>query len=167
MRFADENVKQQAANGLRLGLGAGAFLIAGGILSIAVPRLMPSTSSELVRWSDWTAWVEAALASVLLASSAGVWVNLVSALALFGILKSLLMLLVGEEPYHHHAIPRFESFEAALFCFATVLLTFRFFKEVRPSLLDRIALTLYVLSADCYFHWPSSTVINPWAHGRT
>jgi hypothetical protein len=157
----DRSRKEQAKNGLRLGLGMGAFLIALMLLGSGLTRVVSSDSPQHVVWSDWMGWGEIGLACVLLLVTAQVWLLLVGGVALFGIGKSIFLLVYGEIPHTYRPVSRLEGAEAAFFCLTTLLLLFRFM-DTRPNTLDRVALTFYVLAVAWSGHRTAFTLVDPW-----
>jgi hypothetical protein len=115
-------------------------------------------------WSDWVAWIEIGIAVVLLFLTAQVWLLLVGAFAFRGFVYGVMLLIAGKEIFApFRPIPRVEAAAGAFFALTTLLLLSRFI-ETRPSILDRIALTFYVLAAAFAFfgHRAASTLIDPW-----
>ncbi len=154
--------KEQVGNGLRLGIGAGAFLIAMMLLGSGLARVASSASPYQLPWSDWVGWSEIGLGCVLLLFTAQVWLLLVGGYALFGLGKSILALALGKVPYTHQAVPRLEAVGGAFFALATLLLLLRFV-NTRPSLMDRVALTFYVLAIAWSGHGAAPfKMIDPW-----
>jgi hypothetical protein len=150
---------EQVEIGLRLGISAGAFLVAAMLLGNGLPRVVSSGPPYHLIWSDWVSWIEVSLACLLLYATAGIWVLLVGGIAFFGVGKSILMLVTGSEPYHGQHVPRLEAAEGLFFCLATLLLIFRFW-ETRPSILDRVTLTFYVFVIAWYGQSSVSTSVD-------
>src|SRR5262245_19841120 len=70
--------KEQVRNGLRLGVGIVAFLIAAGLLGNGLRRMVSSVSTLHLVWSDWVAWLQICIALVVLFLTAQVWLILVA-----------------------------------------------------------------------------------------
>jgi hypothetical protein len=154
------SVKEQARSGLRLGIGAGAFLIAMMLLGSGLTRVVSLVPPHHLVWSDWLGWVEISLACVMLLATAQVWFWLVGGYALFGLGKSILVLVSGKVPYTYRTVPRLEAGEAALFTMATLLLLFRFV-DTGPNIMDRVSLTFYVLAIAWSGHSAATTSVDP------
>jgi hypothetical protein len=135
--------REQVSNGLRLGIGAGAFLIAMMLLASGLRRVMAAPPNHL---ADWVAWGEICIALVLLFLTAQVWLLLVAYGAFFGFLYEALVFISGKElsaPYR--PIPRLGTLAVAFFALTTFLMLVRF-NDHLASILDRVALTFYVLA---------------------
>jgi hypothetical protein len=156
--------KEQVGNGLRLGIGAGAFLIAVMLLGSGLKRVVSSVPPQHLVWSDWVAWVQICIALVLLFVTAQVWLMVVGGYAFFGLAKVLLVLISGKD-FHapYRPIPRLEALAVAFFALTTLVLLFRFV-DTRPSILDRVALTFYVLAIAVGLSGDraASTLIDSW-----
>lgn len=142
-----ETVGKQVKSGLRLGAGAGLFLIGGMLLSAGMSRVVWSaTPPHYVVWPEPIGWTELALAAAALLSSAGVWWQLFAGYMLIGSLKSVIVLATGRDLFAPYGpFPRPEAAAFAIFGVATILLMWRFNKN-RPTILDRMALTAYLFS---------------------
>jgi hypothetical protein len=142
-----ETVGKQLKSGLRLGIGAGLFLIGGMLLSAGMSRVVWSaTPPHNVVWPEPLGWAELALAAVALLSSAGEWWQLFAGYMLIGSLKSVVVLATGRDLFAPYGpFPRPEAAAFAVFGVATILLMWRF-KENPPTILDRLALTAYVFA---------------------
>jgi hypothetical protein len=145
MDHMKQTVGKQVKSGLRLGVGAGLFLIGGMLLSAGMGRIVWSaTSPHYVVWSDPVGWTELALSAAALIASAGVWWQVFAGYMLIGSLKSVIVLITGRDLFAPYGpFPRSEAAAFAAFGVATILLMWRFTKN-RPTILDRIALTAYV-----------------------
>lgn|SRR5258707_10599248 len=171
MRFIDDFVfaedvrpgrsrQEQVDNGFRLGIGAGAFLIALMLMGSGLTRVVSSVPPHRMVWSDWVGWAEIGLACVLLLYTAQVWLLVVGGYALFGVVKGVLVLVTGKVLYTYQRVPRLEAAEATIFALATLLLLFRFY-DTRPNILDRVALTFYVFAVAWSGHSAASTLVDP------
>jgi hypothetical protein len=156
--------KEQVSNGLRLGIGAGAFLIAVMLLGKGLTGVVSPVPPHHLVGSDWGACVEICIALVLLFVTAQVWLLLVGAFAFRGFVYEVLLLISGKELYApFRPISRVEAAAGACLALTTLVPLFRFF-DTRPSILDRIALTFYVLAAAFALtgHRAAPTLIDPW-----
>lgn len=144
----------QAKSGLRLGVGLGSFLIGLMFLGTGMERVAwPALPPHYVVWSDPIGWVELILATAMLLASAGVWWQLLAGCMLFAFFKSVIVLITGRNLFRPYGpIPRLVSVELIVFCLAALLLMWRFAKG-RITILDRIALTVFLLS----FGWSANT----------
>ena len=149
------SVKEQVNSGLRLGVGAGLFLIGGMLLSAGMGRIVWSaTPPHYVVWSDPIGWTELALSAAALIASAGVWWHVFAGYMLIRGLQSVVVLITGRDLFAPYGpFPRSEAAALAAFGVATILLMWRFTKN-RPTILDRIALTSYVFC----FAWRADRV---------
>ncbi len=139
------SVRSQAKSGLRLGVGAGLFLVGWMLLSAGMGRVAWSAPPQhYLVWSDWVGWTELALAAAALLSSAGIWWQVLAGYMVIGSVKSAIVVITGRDlfaPYQPFA--RSEAAALGFFGVATILLTWRFTKSP-PAVLDRIALTAYL-----------------------
>lgn len=143
----NQTVKEQAKSGLRLGVGAGLFLIGGMLLSAGMSRVVWSaTPPHYIVWPEPLGWAELALAAALLLSSAGVWWQVFAGYMLIGSLKSVIVFITGTDLFAPYGpFPRPEAAAFAAFGVATILLMWRFTKN-RLTILDRMALTACLFS---------------------
>lgn len=140
-------IKKQVKNGLRLGIGAGAFLIGAMFWGAGMERVVWSAipPHHLV-WLELAGWTELAVATALLLASATVWWQLIAGCMVLGFFKSIIVLITGTNIFPpHEAIPHVEALKLISFCMASVVLMWRFAKG-RMTILDRIALTMFVFS---------------------
>lgn len=154
---------QQIRSGLRLGTGAGAFLIAIMFLRSGLERLVwPATSPQKLVWSDAKGWMELGVACVLLLLTADIWLLLLAGYALFGLGKSVLVLVIGHNIYAPYAaLPRLEAAWIAFFALATLVLLIRFAGS-RPTIFDRFVLTFYVFALAWHGNMKNSSLPDPW-----
>jgi hypothetical protein len=139
--------RKQVKNGLRIGLGAGAFLVGAMFLGSGAERVVWSAvPPHHVVWREPVGWAELAAGTALLLASAQVWWQLLAGCMLFGFGHSIIALITGTNVFSpYEPIPHLAAFELIVFCFASLLLMLRFAKGTM-SVLDRIALTLFVFS---------------------
>jgi len=107
MDHRNRTVGKQVKSGLRLGVGAGLFLIGGILLSAGMGRVVwAATPPHYVVWQEPMGWTELALAAALL-SSAGVWWQLFAGYMLIGSLKSVVVLVTERDLFAPHgSFPR-------------------------------------------------------------
>jgi len=139
-------VKEQIQSGLRLGAGLGVFLIGGLLLSHVRTRLEVLSSYHQTGWSDWTVWLEVILSVGLLFSTAHVWYQWLAGCLVFGILKGLIALVTGRDIFPLSQVPatQLASLTVVAYCIVTLLLIARFMDR-KPTMVDRIAITLFLL----------------------
>lgn len=165
MRFIDSylsgnagtngTAKEQAKSGLRLGISLGLFLIAGMLLSSGMERVVWSASPpHYVVWPEPTGWLELALATAILLSTAGVWWMLLGGCMVLGSVKCVIVLLTGRNVFApYDPFPRLEAVELLVFAVASVALMFRLWKKPL-TIIDRVAITVYLYS----FMWHADRV---------
>ncbi|MGA2630822.1 MAG: hypothetical protein ABSG54_11485 [Terriglobia bacterium] len=151
----EKTTKQQIVSGLRVGGCLGAFLIGGMLMGNGLGRIVGEGSRQVV-WADWIGWAELVLAAVILLLTARVWLMLLGGYLLFGSLKSLILFATGSFPSHGFST-RVEPLALVFYCVATLMLMFRF-AEKPPTVLDRVALTVYLFclwpaAANSAFSW--------------
>ena len=139
--------KQQVVSGLRIGGSLGAFLVAGMLMGNGLGRILGQESHVVS--ADWVAWVQLVVAAAILLLTARIWLILLAGYLLFGALKSLVFFVIGSFPSHGFS-NRIEVLVVLLYCVATILLMLRF-AETPPTVLDRIALTIYLFCL-----WPAA-----------
>lgn len=146
----EKATKRQILSGLRIGGSLGAFLIGGMLMGDGLGRILGAAGSHEVVWTDWIGWVELVLAAAILLLTAPTWLMLLAGYLLFGALKSLVLVGTGGFPSHGFST-RVEPLALVLYCVATLMLLFRF-AENPPTVLDRVALTVYLFCL-----WPAAT----------
>jgi hypothetical protein len=146
----DKAIKRQISSGLRIGASLGSFLIAGILMGNGLGRILGSAGSHQIAWADWIGWAELVLAAVILLLTARIWLILLGGYLLFAALKSFVVFATGSFPSHGFST-RVEPLALAFYCLATLMLMFRF-AENPPSVLDRVALTVYLFCL-----WPAAT----------
>jgi hypothetical protein len=139
-----ETVKQQVKNGLRIGGGIGALMIALFPLCDGFRRLWLTSMPYHFSFSA-VGCLELFMAAAILLATAHLWLPYFGGCMVVAVLQGVLMLLSGRGLYTHGALPRLESAEFLLFCIVTIVLILRPLMN-RPTILDRIALTLYMFS---------------------
>ena len=138
-------VKKQIKSGVHLGIGAGSFLIAAMLLGAGMRRIVWSTPApHHIVWREPIGWAELLAAALILVLTADVWWQLLAGFMLFGCFKGAVIFITGRDLFAPHApFPRLDSAVLTLFAVATLALLFRF-ADTRPTIVDRIALTLFV-----------------------
>lgn len=137
MTLSGRSFKAQAKNGLRLGLGLGLFLIAAMLLGSGLDRMGAGRSLPGL---DWIGWLEIIVALSLMIATAHIWLLLLAGFAIFAFGKAVAILVTGHGPF-----TRWESALIAAFALTSLALLVRFAVE-RPNILDRCALTFYLLT---------------------
>ena len=139
-------VADQVKSGLRLSLGVASFMTGFIMLAWGLNRVVWSASPpSFLIWPDPMGWAALVVAAAMLLLSAGVWWRILGGYILLGSLKSVLVLITGRNIYSpYDSFPRIQAAELAAFCVATLVLMFRF-GENPPTILDRIALTTYLI----------------------
>ena len=153
----DSKIRKQIRSGFRLGAGAGGFLIGLWLIGSGLDRILGSAASHQIAWTDWTGWTELVLAAAILLPTAQVWLMLLGGYMIFGVIKGLVIFATGNFPSHGFST-RMEPLELALYGLATLLLMFRF-AESPPTVLDRVALTLYLF---CFLRPAASSALSWW-----
>jgi hypothetical protein len=146
-RHETRTAKEQAKSGLRLGLGFASLFVGGGLLGAGLSSTVWAARSahQIVRL-DPIGWLEVIVGTAILIPSAGVWWQLLVGYMLFAAAKSLLLLVTGADPYPPHgAISRLTSTALLCYCIASIALMVRFVKHA-PSVIDRVALTLFLVA---------------------
>lgn len=138
-------VKEQIKSGVHLGIGFGSFLIAAMFLGAGMSRVVWSTPvPHHIVWREPIGWAELLAAALILVFTADVWWQLLAGYMFFGCFKGVMFFITGRNlSAPHGPFPRLESAELTMFAAATLALLIRF-AEVRPTIVDRIGLTLYV-----------------------
>ena len=138
-------VKEQIKSGAHVGLGAGSLLIAGMLLSMGMRRVVWSTAAPRhVVWSEPIGWAELLAGAIILLLTADVWWRFLAGIMFFGCLKGVVIFATGRNLYApHQPLPRLESAGLTVFAAAAVAMLIRF-ADGRPTIVDRIALTLSV-----------------------
>jgi hypothetical protein len=97
-----------------------------------------------VVWTDPMGWTELALGTAALLSSAGIGWQLFAGYMLVGSIKSSIGLITGTDLLAPNGpFPRPEAAALGFFGAASILLMWRFTKNP-PTIVDRVALTLYL-----------------------
>lgn len=133
-----QSVKEQVKSGLRLGGGVAVFLVAMAPLVDGLRRVVWEAPPHQLVWSP-IGCVEFVLAASLLVSTAPVWMYLIAGCMLIGSIKGVLVFVAGAP------ISRLEA-AGLVFVFLVTLILIGSIAVRGTTLLDRIALTLYVFS---------------------
>ena len=147
-------VKEQIKSGVRRGIGFGSFLIAAMLLGLGMSRVVWSVGAQRhIVWWEPIGWAELLAAALLLVLTANVWWQLLAGFMLFGCFKGVVIFITGRDLFAPHGpFPRLDSAVLTLFALATLTLLLRF-ANTRPTIADRIALTLFVFC----FVWSTAT----------
>ncbi len=145
--------RKQIRSGLRLGVGAGGFLIAAILIGNGGDRIIASTASHQIAW---VGWAELVLAAVILLLTAHVWFLLLGGYMLFGAIKGLFLFATGSFPSHGFST-RLEPLGIAVYGVATLALLYRF-AQSPPTVLDRVALTVFLFCFVIPWTGPSSAL---------
>ena len=138
--------RSQLKTGLRVGLSAGLFLIAGILISDGMDRVVWSAVNPgQIHWSDSAGWAELLAASLILAMTADVWWQLVCGYMVFGFVKSVIAVVAGSNAFGYQGVPRAQAAFLAIFSLATILLLLRLAKD-KVTIVDRVALTVFVFA---------------------
>jgi hypothetical protein len=141
-------IKSQIKNGLRIGGGMGAFLIAAMLAGVALDGLRSQASGHLRLWPDGAiAGGLLALAAVILALTARVWIIYIAGCLLIAIPKIVTVIVSGKDFYSPHSpFSRLEAAELLVFFIASLFLIYRISVNHVPTVFDRFAFTLYLAS---------------------
>jgi hypothetical protein len=145
-------VKEQVKTGLRLAGGIVLFVLSALLLAHGLDAVWSAVpSGHLVR-EAWIGWSELLVAAVLIPFTVHLWLQFFAGCIGFAFLKSVVVIFAGKDWYSPHApFSRLEAAEMAIFFGATFALLIRFAKE-RPTLLDRIAITIYLFFFFSYWN---------------
>lgn len=139
--------ERQIKNGLRLGGGIGAFLIAAVLIGIAIDRLTDAAPGQLKLWPDVAiATGLIALAAVILIITARIWILYIAGCLLFAIPKFLIVAVSGRSLYSHESFSSLQAAELALFSVVSIFLIYRVTAIHRPGIADRLAFTFFLLA---------------------
>lgn len=147
-------VKEQINSGVHLGVGFGSFLIAAMLLGLGMTRVVWSAAAQrhIVSWEP-IGWAELLAAALILLLTADVWWQLLAGYMFIGCFKGVVMFITGRDMFPPHGpFRRLDSAVLTMFAAATVALLLRF-ADARPTIVDRIALTLFVFC----FVWSTAT----------
>lgn len=135
----EKTTKQQIRSGLRLGAGAGGFLIAAILIGNGGDRIIASAGSHQI---PWFGLAELVIAAAILLLTAQVWLLLLGGYMLFGAIKGFFLFATGSFPSHGFST-RLEPLGIAVYGVATLALLYRF-SQSPPTVLDRVALTVFL-----------------------
>lgn len=147
----DSKTRKQIRSGLRLGAGAGGFLIAAILIGNGGDRIIASTASH-----QWVGWAELMFAAAILLASAQVWYMFLAGYMVFGVIKGLFFFATGNFPSHGFST-RLEPLGIAVYGVATLALLYRF-AQSPPTVLDRAALTVFLFCFVIPWIGPSSAL---------
>lgn len=149
----DSNTRKQIRSGLRLGAGAGGFLIAAILIGNGGDRIIASTASHQIAW---VGWAELVFAAAILLATAQVWYMLLAGYMVFGVIKGVFLFATGNFPSHGFST-RLEPLGIAVYGVATLALLYRF-AQSPPTVLDRVALTVFLFCFVVPWIGPSSAL---------
>jgi hypothetical protein len=131
------SVKEQVKSGLRLGGSFAVFFLAMAPLVDGLRRVVWAAPPHRLLWAQPIGCVELIVAAALLFYTARVWMQWIAGCMLIGSIKGIVVFIAGAP------ISRLESAEVVVIFLATLAPMVAI--GVRgPTLLDRVALTLYV-----------------------
>lgn len=133
-----QSVKEQVKSGLRLGGGVAVFFLAMAPLVDGLRRVVWAAPQHQLVWSP-IGCLELVVAAALLVPTARVWMYLIAGCMLIGSIKGVLVFMAGAP------IPRLET-AGLVFVFLLTLILMGSIALRGTTLLDRVALTLYVFS---------------------
>jgi hypothetical protein len=141
----DQTTKEQVKSGIRLGIGFASFLIAAMLLGAGMSRVIWSAvAPDHIVWREPIGWAELLAAAVILFFTSDVWWQLLAGYMFVGCFKGILVFMMGKDLFFPHAaFPRIQSAGLTVFAAVTIALLLRF-ADARPTIIDRIALTLFV-----------------------
>jgi len=149
----EKTTKRQIRSGLRLGVGAGGFLIAAILIGNGGDRIIASAGSHQI---PWLGWAELVIAAAILLLTAQVWFLVLGGYMLFGAIKGLFLFATGSFPSHGFST-RLEPLGIAVYGVATLALLYRF-SQNPPTVLDRVALTVFLFCFVIPWMGPSSAL---------
>jgi hypothetical protein len=157
------STKKQIKSGLRLGLGVGAFWIAAMLVGVGADVLQSTAPGRLPLWPDGAvAGALIALAAVILILTARVWVIYLAGCLLFAVPKLVIVIASGRDFYSPRGpFSRLEAAELGLFVLASLFLMYRIFANRIPTVVDRLAISLYLVCFAFSFRGHFS-VFAPW-----
>jgi hypothetical protein len=135
-------IGEQSLNGVKLAGGVVLFGVCLLLVTYGLDQVWPDTGQ--VDWSAWVGWAEILLAVFLIPMTMHLWLQFFGGCSLFGLLNGIWAAVFGTGwhfPYKPYS--RMEAIEIALFSAAALVWSTRF-ARVRPTIPDRIAITLYI-----------------------
>jgi hypothetical protein len=148
------SAKEQISSGIHLAIGAASFLAAMVLVGDGMSRTVWGTVATYhIVWRDPIGLAELMAAALILFSTADIWWQILAGYMFIGSVKGVLIFVTGRDLFApHDPFSRLESAELTMFAAATVALLFRF-TSARPTIADRLALTLFVFC----FMWNPAT----------
>jgi hypothetical protein len=138
-------VKEQVKTGLRLAGGVVLFVLSVLLLAYGLDAVWLAAPSGHVAWGAWIGLGELLVAAMLIPLTVHLWLQFFAGCVGFAFLKSVVVIFAGKDWYSPHVpFSRLEATEMTIFFGATLALIIRFAKE-RPTPLDGIAITVYLL----------------------
>ena len=162
-RRDNRSAGEKVASGLRLGFGLVAgFLVLG--LAVGGVSTLPADAHAYGRYGIAVSWGMLCTSTVIMFWTTNRWAPYVPAFFLFpAAFKSLSVIVLGpysHSPIHQYPTSRTEATELFAFCAVVIALTWRFVggRPAITTLVDRLALTLFVLAAikqvKTPYRWP-------------
>lgn len=162
-RRDNRNVSEKVVSGIRLGGG----LIAGFLvlaLALAGISTLPAGAPAYGRYGALVSWSMVCTSSIIMFWTTNRWAPYVPGFFFLpALFKILWVVLAGPNPHSpisYHRLSRAEAAEIFAVCIAVVVLTWRFVggRPAFTTLLDRLALTFFVLAAirqvTISYQWP-------------
>jgi hypothetical protein len=150
-------IEKQINNGVRLGLGIAGLLVGAGLFAVGLGRILGGTiPPHHIVWLDPLGWFEVMAGAAILIASANVWWQLLAGCMALGFFKCIGILITGSGPQApFRPFPRPLALEVMFIAAATLALMWRFNKG-HMTILDRVALTLYVFSFALWYRTSDS-----------
>ena len=167
-RRDNRSLGEKVISGLRLGGGLVAgFLVL--VLAVGGISTLPAGAPAYGRYGTIVSWIMLGTSTIIMFWTTNRWAPFVPAFFLFpAAFKSLGVIVFGPYPYSlntRHSITRADAAEIFAFCIVVIALTWRFVggRPAVTTLLDRLALTFFVLAAIKHvttsYHWPPVPLI--------
>jgi hypothetical protein len=122
------------------------WLIAIMLMSSGLARITGAPTRFPIVWADWLGWLELAVACALFMLAAHVWYMALGGYLFAGFFKIILFLMTGQALYSRTvSLPRLDAAVQAGFALLGLSLLFRFV-EIRLTVVDRLALTIYMFT---------------------
>lgn len=138
---------RQINNGLRLGGGLGLFFVAAVTIGVTVSGLNDVASGHLRFWPDVAiATGLIGVAMVILIFTARIWILYIAGCLLVAIPKLLIVAVTGKSLYSHEPFSGLQAAELALFSLLSLYLIYRVTVIHKPSPIDRLAFTFFLLA---------------------
>jgi hypothetical protein len=137
--------KKQIKNGLRLGGGIGALLIAAMMIGVAIEGLQDIAPAHLRLWPDVaiaTGLIGAA--AVIMTITSRIWILYIGGSLLVAIPKFLMVAMSGRNFYSsHESFSSLRTTEFVLFSLVSLFLIHRVTVRPTPGIVDRLAFMFF------------------------